>query len=417
MPYCPNCGEEIEDEDDFCPNCGNELSSNSSSSSSSTSKNRNNSASKSSSGFLKKDVNGHPIWKWISAGLILLIFSLMALGVIASSNNQVQGDYSGTIEDSDYEETAASVGESCSTGSECSTGNCVHGTCRYDSTYCGDGYCDQGESYSTCSADCQRTISGEASLEYSSCSIKTEPTGGGITISQGSSIEGINEYDERGGISEIRANITEGELERGDTIEIEAEVYDSTGRVSESNSGTIAYEDLDRTENGFVIWEDISLPYEENGRIELTVTLPTGKELTVTKYIDQASCLKKTVGGVFEDLMQCSETGKESGEDCSCSQSGEGYSCLSHQTTEGGYSPNGRGTITLVEGDRVTKEEVEDYVNKVGFSFKMEEFGDMPLTCSNGVISSSSQYEAYFQANYDSENENPYTLYCSDSPY
>jgi len=416
MPYCPNCGEEVNKGDGFCPNCGNELTS-SSSSASTSEKSTETETSGSSTGFFSREVRNYPIWKWISAGLILIIFGLLATGFLFSSNNQVQSDYAGTIEDNDYEETAASVGESCSTGSDCSTGNCVHGTCRYDSTYCGDGYCDQGESYSTCSADCQRTISGEASLEYSSCSIETEPTGGGITISQGSSIEDINEYDERGGISEIRVNITEGELERGDTIEIESEIYDSSGRVSESNSGSITYENIDRTENGFIVREDISLPYEENGRIELTVTLPTGKEVMATKYIDQASCLKKTVGGVFEDLMQCSDTGKESGEDCSCSQSGNGYSCVSHQTTDGGYSPNARGTITLVEDDRVTKEAIKDYVNKVGFSFNMNEFGNTPLTCSNGIISSSSQYEAYFQANYDSDRENPYTLYCSDSPY
>jgi len=45
-------------------------------------------------------------------------------------------------------------GESCSDDNECQSDYCVHGTCRSSSTYCGDDYCDSGESCSSCSSDC-----------------------------------------------------------------------------------------------------------------------------------------------------------------------------------------------------------------------------------------------------------------------
>jgi len=58
-------------------------------------------------------------------------------------------------------------GQSCSSNIECQSGNCVHGTCRASSTYCGDSYCDSGESCSSCSSDC------------GSCVTTTVSSGGG----------------------------------------------------------------------------------------------------------------------------------------------------------------------------------------------------------------------------------------------
>ena len=52
----------------------------------------------------------------------------------------------------------ASNGDVCSIDTECSSGNCVHGVCRATSTYCGDGYCDVGETDSSCSFDCYANI-------------------------------------------------------------------------------------------------------------------------------------------------------------------------------------------------------------------------------------------------------------------
>ncbi len=45
-------------------------------------------------------------------------------------------------------------GGSCLSALECIGGNCVHGVCRSHETYCGDSYCDSGETCSTCNVDC-----------------------------------------------------------------------------------------------------------------------------------------------------------------------------------------------------------------------------------------------------------------------
>lgn len=43
----------------------------------------------------------------------------------------------------------------CTLASECTGNYCVHGYCRSTSTYCGDNYCEGSETYATCSADCK----------------------------------------------------------------------------------------------------------------------------------------------------------------------------------------------------------------------------------------------------------------------
>ncbi len=45
-------------------------------------------------------------------------------------------------------------GGSCLSALECIGGYCVHGVCRSHETYCGDSYCDSGETCSTCNVDC-----------------------------------------------------------------------------------------------------------------------------------------------------------------------------------------------------------------------------------------------------------------------
>lgn len=46
------------------------------------------------------------------------------------------------------------TGDSCSANSECVLDYCVHGICRSESTYCGDGYCDSQENCLGCEKDC-----------------------------------------------------------------------------------------------------------------------------------------------------------------------------------------------------------------------------------------------------------------------
>jgi len=47
------------------------------------------------------------------------------------------------------------AGASCADNSECASGYCVHSVCRIATTYCGDTYCDTGETSTTCPADCE----------------------------------------------------------------------------------------------------------------------------------------------------------------------------------------------------------------------------------------------------------------------
>jgi len=45
-------------------------------------------------------------------------------------------------------------GAPCSSDEECSSGFCCHSVCRESCPFCGDGYCDEGESCSSCPQDC-----------------------------------------------------------------------------------------------------------------------------------------------------------------------------------------------------------------------------------------------------------------------
>jgi len=49
---------------------------------------------------------------------------------------------------------ALADGSSCSANNQCSGGYCVHNICRSNSVYCGDAYCDAGESCWGCVGDC-----------------------------------------------------------------------------------------------------------------------------------------------------------------------------------------------------------------------------------------------------------------------
>lgn len=58
-------------------------------------------------------------------------------------------------------------GSSCSSNEVCESGHCVHSVCRPSDPYCGDDYCDSGESCSSCSGDC------------GSCPVTTTPSSSG----------------------------------------------------------------------------------------------------------------------------------------------------------------------------------------------------------------------------------------------
>jgi hypothetical protein len=52
-------------------------------------------------------------------------------------------------------------GEACKDSAECTDNFCVHNVCRSEAAYCGDGFCDTGESISSCPGDCGECGSGE----------------------------------------------------------------------------------------------------------------------------------------------------------------------------------------------------------------------------------------------------------------
>jgi len=62
-------------------------------------------------------------------------------------SSDVSGEYSFDIE------TARADRAACTSSLECAN-YCVHDVCRSEATYCGDGYCDGGETYSGCPKDC-----------------------------------------------------------------------------------------------------------------------------------------------------------------------------------------------------------------------------------------------------------------------
>lgn len=50
--------------------------------------------------------------------------------------------------------TKLASGVACTAANSCTGGYCVYNVCRAAATYCGDGYCDSGETCSNCVADC-----------------------------------------------------------------------------------------------------------------------------------------------------------------------------------------------------------------------------------------------------------------------
>jgi hypothetical protein len=66
-------------------------------------------------------------------------------------------------------------GLSCSYAYECASGYCVHSICRSASTYCGDDYCDTGETTSNCDDDCESGGGGGAVTEYETFFLTAEP--------------------------------------------------------------------------------------------------------------------------------------------------------------------------------------------------------------------------------------------------
>jgi PGF-pre-PGF domain-containing protein len=103
-----------------------------------------------------------------------VIFKLngVALNGANGTNNATQTLVAGGIvtENFNLSINKSADGVACTYASGCSGGYCLHSYCRSSSTYCGDGYCDSGES---CSSDNSACSSGYA------CTNGCVATGGG----------------------------------------------------------------------------------------------------------------------------------------------------------------------------------------------------------------------------------------------
>lgn len=84
-------------------------------------------------------------------------------------------------------------GVSCSADSECASNICLHSVCRPSSPFCGDGFCDSGES---CSSDDSACTSGYACT--SGCQLKTvgaTTTSAAVTTKEAPTIEEVPEEE------------------------------------------------------------------------------------------------------------------------------------------------------------------------------------------------------------------------------
>jgi PGF-pre-PGF domain-containing protein len=73
-------------------------------------------------------------------------------------------------------------GASCTIASQCSGSYCVHLICRGSSIYCGDGYCDSGETTVSCSLDCGTSSGGPGGSSNPPSSTKVTVTRGNANI-------------------------------------------------------------------------------------------------------------------------------------------------------------------------------------------------------------------------------------------
>ncbi|MCD6477326.1 MAG: hypothetical protein J7K26_04195, partial [Candidatus Aenigmarchaeota archaeon] len=87
------------------------------------------------------------------------IKALQSFGLTHNWLIQCYDDYNNYGKTSEYT-INGKIGSLCIGDKDCDTNICCHNICRSQCPYCGDGYCDFGESSYTCSADCGSPPSG-----------------------------------------------------------------------------------------------------------------------------------------------------------------------------------------------------------------------------------------------------------------
>lgn len=97
--------------------------------------------------------------------------------IAANGTSNVTQNLSGTITDSfNLSINKSANGAACTYAAGCTGGFCVHSLCRAASTFCGDSFCDSGES---CSSDNSACSSGQACTNGCVATSATTSSGGG----------------------------------------------------------------------------------------------------------------------------------------------------------------------------------------------------------------------------------------------
>lgn len=407
MPFCHKCGAKLVDDSEYCSKCGAKVSSNPGKEPKSRKEDK-----KSAASFSNKKI---ALFGWGFVGLVI-VFSLIAYVYFASTTVS-------TIKPNELKPTCSNE---CVGDFNYCEGDSVYGC--YDAN--SDG-CKEKHFVNTCSQD-ENCVGGdcigkpaelELSANYDSCLIKKEYTSGsGITIVQGDTIQGLDYYDERGGISAIEFEVTLGKLNREDEYEIETKMFDSAGRTKFTNSGKFSMSSIYSTSDcdkcyGIPQW--ISLPYEPNGHFSVKITSPDGKLFEKTVYIDQEDCITKKIVSLFDDLFECSNSNKVTGDACTCFED----RCISHRVADGGYYPNSNGYLTLIPGDFADKDKIINELNVRNFDFRFDMVNNaLPgFMCEGSELSATKQRDMYLMAEYYIDENDVvaqgynYHIFCQES--
>ena len=144
----------------------------------------------------------------------------------------------------------------CSLSSDCFYGFCVHNICRSASTYCGDAFCDTGETCSSCSADC------------GSCSVTAGGGGGGGSLA----------------VADVSETKTITEISKDETKAIE---------ISDSKSNTLKVGGVSISAREAV--SDVKITVKESSRPSAAPLPIASAEGSVYKYVDISTNMKDKI--------------------------------------------------------------------------------------------------------------------------
>jgi PGF-pre-PGF domain-containing protein len=192
------------------------------------------------------------------------------------------------------------TGEYCTIANDCGVDYCVNNYCSDVSTYCGDGVCEGGESYSTCSADCEAP---EASTDtttpsggFTQCMDRLDNDGDGLVDMNdpGCSRSGDDSENSEGVVEQVIREVVDTVLKnvtKGETVEIDVVTQENeTGVIT----GVSIVSGEDAVEGSFEVKEYNTAPVEVSQSVrgyKITATRDvqmnkTEEEYTVYQYVE-----------------------------------------------------------------------------------------------------------------------------------